>query len=55
VSDLYEFEGKERVSIGCSEEALVTIVGEAVVDVVGVGHVIAAGAGAGSIGTIIAC
>ena len=55
VSDLYEFEGKESVDVGGGKGALVAIAGEAEVDVVGVGHVIAAGAGAGRIGAVIAC
>ena len=54
-SDLYEFEGKESVNIRGSDEALVVIAGGAEVDVVGIGHVVAAVAGAGGIGTIIAC
>ena len=44
-TDLYEFEGKEVVGVGGGEEALVAIMGEAVVGAVGVGHVVAAGAG----------
>ena len=55
VSDLYEFEGKESVNVRGGEGALVVITGEAEVDVVGVGHVVAAGAGAGHISAIIAC
>jgi hypothetical protein len=45
---LYEFEGKEGVDVRGGEEALVVIVGEAVVG--GIGHIVAAGAG--DIGTV---
>jgi hypothetical protein len=43
VTDLYKFEGKEVVDIRDGEEALVAIVGKAVVG--GIGHIIAADAG----------
>ena len=51
--DLREFEGKEGVDVGGSEEALVAIAGEAAVGVIGVGHVIAAAAA--GIHTVVAC
>ena len=54
-SDLYEFKGKESVNVRGGDEALVAIAGGAEVDVVGIGHVVAAVAGAGGIGAVIAC
>ena len=51
--DLHEFEGKEGVDVGGSEEALVAIAGKAVVGVVGTGHVITAAAA--GICTIVIC
>lgn len=51
---MYKIEGKKQDNNRCSEEALVTIVGKAVVGVVSIGHVVIADAGAVGISTVIA-